>query len=278
MPIYQYGLVMQCGGKGWKEIYYRVSSGSIETTRTIAETLASKRAFCNGADVLIEACTVTDPISAGRQGVVWYFNPNKNGVDGQTSGGAVGPSVSINIGYRNNAQNLTRRIQMRGVWDTAVTFFNQLNTPAYANWFSQFAQLRSYLLNQNFGWITRPRAAVSQCSYVIPTDTELPQFTFQSDFFPEEEVNTFQSVRFSRFNGSNSVLNRELVVFVTSRFQATSSLPLAAGPMTAPGRCLRYGAPEFVGADDIGVERVGRRATGRPLLRTPGRSRARART
>ncbi len=285
MPVYKLDLIMQAGGKGWRETYYRNFSGGFGTVLTVANTLAQKRALLNGQPVLIEAYSISDPLTPGRQGQSVYFNPPYQGAPdavtgiGGIAGGAAGPSVSINVEFLNEAANASRRIQLRGVWDDAITHFNQLESTAYAGWYSQFLAWRSYLLQQQFGWMRRAPLKESFVAYSFAVNQQFPTFTFDDPaFFDAAEEGKYLSLRFSKFNGGKSVLNREIVVQVTGPAEAQAARPIAAGPMITEGKAIKYSAPAFVGADNIGVSRVGRRATGRPLLRTPGRSGARART
>lgn len=285
MPVYKIDLIMQANGKGWRETYYRTFSGDIGTVNQVASTLAQKRAALNGVPVDIEAYSVSDPLTPGRQGESFYFNPpvpaNPPPVTGEQVQviGAAAPSASINVRWLNTVNNATRRTQMRGVLDAAITSFNKLESAEYGAWYGAFLEYRQYLLKQQFGWLRTPQLKESLVSYAYTGTATVPTFTFTDPtFFDAGLVGKFVSLRFSKFNGSRSPLNRELVCQVTAQNAAVAAVPIAAGPMTTIGKCIQYGTPTFVVADNIGVERVGRRATGRPLLRTPGRARAKARS
>lgn len=280
MPVYKLDLVFEANGRGWEETYYKnFDSPNFGAAATIAGTLASKRIALSGAPVVIKAYRVTDPLTEGVQGEAFYFNPVYAAGGDAGANGASSPSASINVGWIVNAINRKRRIWMRGVWDDAITNFGQLNNAIYATWNAKWVQWRTYVLQQGFGFMTTPRAGVRmRVTYTYAPGASVPTFTFSGDFFDLAQVNTYQRVRFSKFNGSNSPLNRELVVWVLSRTSAEPATAIAAGPMTNAGSALRYAAPVFYAADNIGVERVGRRAPGAPLLLTPGRSKARARS
>lgn len=284
MPAYKLDLIMQANGKGWRETYYRQFSGDIGSVNTVAVTLAEKRAALNGNPVVIEAYSVSDPLTPGRQGESFYFNPPIVAAPplvaiSTAATGAASPSASINIRWLSSVNNATRRTQMRGILDGAITDFNQLESAAYGAWYKAFLTLRTYLLQQQFGWIRTPQLKESVVSYAFVGAAQVPTFTFSDEtFFDVLLKDKFVSLRFSKFNGSRSPLNRELVCQVTSQNTAVAAVPIAAGPMTTVGKAIQYGTPVFVAADNIGVERVGRRATGRPLLRTPGRARAKARS
>lgn len=279
MPVYKVGLIFECEGRGWSETYYKDFGGTFEAARPLVEELANKRAFMMGKPAQIEAFTVEDPLTPGRNGQVFYLNPKLQGVNISESDGACGPSVAVNIGFRNTAQNLSRRIQLRAVWDNAIREWDSLKGSDYANWLTKYNAWSAYLLAQGYGWLHRPIIKNVGASYGYSTGSNTPTFTVPAETFPQVAgaYNYYTSVRFSKFNNSNSALNRELVVLVTGDTTATAAAPIAAQPMITPGVMKLYGAPTFVLADSMGVERVGRRAPGRPLLRTPGRAAARKR-
>lgn len=282
MPTWKLDLVFEAHGQGWEETYYRNFTGSdFGSAATVASTLATKRIALCGSPVRIKAWRINDPLTPGRQGQANYFQPAYVAThgSGEQGNGAASPSSSINVGFINNAENRSRRISMRGVWDDAITKSGSLEGPQYAAWLAVFNVWRTYVLQQGFGWLKRPRAASDvPVSYSI-VNPVMPLFTFPAGTFTDPgDVGTFKLIRFSKFNGSTSTLNRELVVRVLTTATAEAAAPIAAAAMITPGRAIIYGTPAFIVADNVGVERAGRRAPGRPLLLTPGRSRARRRT
>jgi hypothetical protein len=280
MPVFKLDLIFEAKGRGWEETYYRdFPNPDFGAAFTVANTLAQKRIVLSAAPVFIKAYRLQDPLTEGRQGSVFYYNPI---ITPGTSGGpqgAASPDTAINTTWINNATNKDRTLQMRGIWDAAVTNFNELNTPEYAAWNALFLTYRTYCLQTGFGWLTRNSVARNvPVSYAL-TDPILPIFTFPAGTFAVPgDVGKFKLIRFSRFNGSKSELNRELVVQVLTATTAQAAAPIAVGPMINPGRAIIYGTPTFTVANQIGVTRVGRRAPGAPLLYTPGRRRARPRT
>lgn len=280
MPVWKLDLVFQAGGRGWQETYYRTWAGpGFASAVTVATTLAQKRIALSGSPVNIKAYRITDPLQEGVQGQAVYFNPPIITPIGAGEAGASDPSTAIVTSWRVDDGELGRRIWLRGVWDDAVNNFGTLQGGPYASWFNKFQTYVTYALQQGFGWMRRPRAGVRlQVSYDYDLDPTIPKFTFIGNFFDDSQINTYQLVRFSGFNGKRSPLNRELIVYVSSRTACVAAEPIAAGPQTNPGRAIRYGTPVFVAATAITVDRVGRRNPGAPLLATPGRRRARARS
>lgn len=280
MPVWKLDLVFEAQGRGWEETYYKnFSASSFGGVNAEVSALADKRILLSADPVVIKAYRVSDPLTSGKQGQAFYFNPKKNPGGAGGAEGSATPSAAINVEFISNTNNSTRRIQMRGIWDAAIRHYADLDSPSYGNWYTYFLQWRTYVLQQGYGWLSRPQVGDSvQVTYNYDIDPLIPEFTFPADWFPADQVNKFRPVRFSRFNGSSSPLNRELIVFVTARNKAVAAAPIAAGPMISPGRAIRYGTPTLVVADNIGVSKVGRRAPGAPLLHTPGRARARARS
>lgn len=280
MPVFKLDLVFEANGRGWEETYYRnFPSPLFGDANTVASTLAQKRIALSGVPVVIKAYRVTDPLTEGTQGQPFYFNPIVSAGGDAGANGASSPSAAINVGWLVNAINRQRRIWMRGVWDDAITNFGLLNNAAYATWYAKWLQYRTYVLQQAFGFLSTPRAGTRmRVTYSYAAGSSVPTFTFSGDFFDLAQVNTYQRVRFSKFNQKRSPLNREMVVWVTARNAADAAEAIAAGAQTNAGSAIRYGTPTFYTADNLGIERVGRRAPGSPLLHTPGRASKRSRS
>lgn len=151
MPVYKVGLIFECEGRGWSETYYKDFGGTFEAARLPVESLAQKRAFMMGSPAQIEAYTIEDPLTPGRNGQVYYLNPKLQAVNITQSGGACGPSVAVNIGFRNQALNLSRRIQLRAVWDDAIREWDQLKGSGYAAWLEKFEAWRVFMLAEGYG-------------------------------------------------------------------------------------------------------------------------------
>lgn len=237
MPVFKLDLVFEAGGRGWTETYYRnFENADFASAFQVATTLATKRIELSARPVVIKAYRLQDPLTPGRQGSVFYFNPVHAAGPGPDDKGAASPDTAINSTWVNNASNASRTLQMRGVWDGAITNFNQLQDPIYATWKQKFDGFATYLRQQGFGWLSRPRAKSNvPVSYSIAVNALVPVFTFPPDTFTPEENNTFKLARFSKFNGSKSELNRELVIKVTGTATAEVAAPIAVGPMILGG-------------------------------------------
>lgn len=280
MPVFKLDLIFEAGGRGWEETYYRTFPNSdFASAFGVADTLAAKRIVLSAAPVVIKAYRLQDPLTPGRQGSVFYFNPVKAATAGPDQKGAASPDTTINTTWVENATNASRTLGLRGIWDAAITNFNSLNDPSYAAWYAEFVKYAGYLKQQGFGWLKRTATHRNVIvTYSIAVNPLVPVFTFPPGKLAWTGEPYFTTIRLSRFNGSSSELNRELVVKVTSETTAEAAAPIAVGPMITGGRAIIYGTPTFAAADVIGVTRVGRRAPGAPLLFTPGRRRARARS
>jgi len=280
MPVFKLDLIFEAKGRGWEESYFRTFPQSdFASAFAVATTLAQKRIALSAFPVIIKAYRLQDPLTPGRQGSVFYFNPTVQAGPGPDQKGAASPDTTINTTWVYNANNANRTLQLRGIWDAAVTNFNELNDPNFAAWNALFNAYSTYVRAQGFGWLQRVAAATGVPVSYSMADPIKPVFTFPTGTFADPaDINTFKLIRFSRFNGSRSELNRELVVKVLTSATAEAAAPISAGPMITGGRAIIYGTPVFRAADIVGVTRVGRRAPGAPLLYTPGRQRARPRT
>lgn len=280
MPVFKLDLIFEALGRGWEETYYReFPQADFASAQAIANTLAQKRIVLSAPPVVIKAHRLQDPITAGRQGSVFYYNPIHQAIDPGGDQGAASPDTTINTTWIHSASNASRTLGLRGIWDTAVRNFNKLDTAAYATWFGIFTNFATWLKTNGFGWLQRTRAASNVVVTYSLTNPVVPLFTFPTGTFGAPPyADPFRLARFSRFNGSKSELNREMVIRVLSDTTAEAAAPIAVGPMITGGRAILYGAYQFRAADIIGVTRVGRRAPGAPLLYTPGRQRAKPRT
>lgn len=279
MPVLKLDLIFEAKGRGWRETYYRQFESIVlgQALKTV-ETLAAKRAVLAGREVEIKAYSISDPLAAGRQGESVPFRPRYKGFQLTESTGAVTPAAAVNVLWSDDVTRLHRRIWMRGVWDLAINQTNEQTGPDWDSWYAEFLKYREYVLNKQFGWLTRPQAQEAVCSYSYVAEELVPTFTFAEDFFLPAHFGKYQRVRFSKFNGGSSPLNEEMIVKVVDATHCKAAKPIAAGPMVTDGKCIRYGDPTFVVATNLGVGRVGRRAPGSPLLHTPGRQKARARS
>lgn len=281
MPAWKLDLVFECRGRGWEETYYAdFGVPSFDDVSQIAQNLAAKRIVLSAPPVVIKAYRVSDPVTGGRQGKAFYYKPEAVAPTNPAWTGAVEPSAAVNIGFAKAATNQTRRIQMRGCPDDIMVEFGQLKGAAYAVWFALFEQWRIFVQGTpRFGWMSRPTVGdAAPVTYSLTPNPVLPIFTTPANFFAEADVEKQRYVRMRGFNGRSSILNREMIVYVIDRNHYTPVAPIAAGPMLSPGLVQRYGAPTFIAADVVNVEKAGRRAPGAPLLQTPGRSKARSRT
>lgn len=281
MPALKLDLIFECKGRGWEETYYAdFGITNFDQIHPFAEALANKRIVLAAPPVELKAYRVSDPLTKGRQGRASYYKPVRVAPTNPAWTGAVEPSAAVNVGFLKTSTNQTRRIQMRGCPDDIMVNFGTLSGGAYDTWRQLWEQWRLVMLGTpRYGWLSRPTIGdPAPVSYSLANNPILPEFTTVADFFPADDVTRQRYVRLRGFNGNRSELNRELIVYVSARNKFVPVAPIAAGPMITPGLVQRYGPPEFVAADQVEVEKAGRRAPGAPLLQTPGRSRARPRT
>lgn len=291
MGAWKLDLVFEASGRGWAETYYAdFGVPDFDGVAGFAEKLANTRVLMSAYPVQIKAYRVSDPLTKGRQGISRYFNPRKAAPNWQPTAGAADPSTAVNVGFLRVSTNQSRRLSVRGVPDDIVTDFGELKGGQYAAWKDgAFAAWAALLLgnggsfgNVRYGWFSRPpvqNVPPGVVTYSFAVGAWYPTLNLPEGFFPEGDKNQKRYVRISGVNGGESRLNGEHVVRVKDDKTAELTKPLALGPMTTPGQMVRYAElPTFITADRIQIEKAGRRAPGRPLLVTPGRARATARS
>jgi len=275
MSVLKVDLVFRARGYGWQESYYRnFSSAQITAAVVVADTLSIKGAAMLGSDAGIVAYRITDPLTPGSQGQAFYVQGS--GYFGNATEGCTDPNTSINVGFLAESINKSKRMFLRGVWDSFIVEFGVFDAVNAGPWLTTYVAWKSYLLQQSFGWLAgtpRVKASITNYTQVNPL---IPVFTLSYNMFTTGEVNTFKVVRIAKLNGK-SVLNRQLVVYVTAQNTCQAAAPISAAPFSTVGTMTTYDYA-FTAASNILLQRAGRRAPGRPLLVSVGRARAAART
>lgn len=296
MPQWKLDLIFEARGRGWRETYYaNFATDNFQGMLPFAQKLATARIAMSAAPVEIKAYSVSDPITAGKQGQTFYFRPRYKAPQWPDNDGATDPSTSVNVEFIRAANNATRQIQLRGCPDGIFDDFGELTGSLFGAWDIKYQAWRNVLLglggqpSANYGWFSRLPLNVpaGKVTYAYVPGAFVPTLTFVAPpvagvsppFFPEGDLGKTRYLRIRGVNGGTSKLNGELVVFVTGENTAEPVKPIALGPMTTSGMAQRYAIlPTFGIADNIGVKKAGTRRPGAPLLYTPGRRKGRART
>jgi hypothetical protein len=183
---------------------------------------------------------------------------------------------SLAIVFNDITYTKQKVLHLRGFWDAVET--NQAyhpELPEAAGWTERLVAWKATLIDGAYGWPSKLPAASAKgdkVTYAGAADNKVT-FTLQAPGMPVATVGTVQQVRFSKFNNSNSILNRALLVSVDDATHLTTIQQVGAGPMLTKGR-FNFRSPSFVAYANTGSISLGERRMGKPLDHYPGRSKA----
>jgi hypothetical protein len=169
-------------------------------------------------------------------------------------------------------------VHLRGPWDLVVG--NESYHPdndLTGAWSTYFASWVNQLIASGYGWLGK-NPAISPYGVVLNyTQNINDTINFQLQVNPTTPLpaaGTIVSVRFSKINGSKSILNRTILCSVSDASTLTSISPIGVGPFTAKGK-FSVSFTQFLGYNSLGSVTLGERRMGKVLGRYPGRARRR---
>lgn len=266
-------------GYGWTEVHYKLSDSdnpalNTQLTNFITNVAEARRVL------LGEGCAIVGVrVSYPRAGAIASYGLRKF-LPGDEEKIATSQSNSLAIVFNDSTYTKQKVLHLRGFWDAVEAneaYHPEL--PEAAGWEERLIAWKQALITGNYGWPSKvPADSAKGINVTYASDADdIVTFTLPAPGMPAATVGTIQSVRFSKFNTSNSVLNRALLVTVDTALSLKTVAPIAAGPMKGKGR-FNYRSPGFVGYANTGSISLGERRMGAPLDRYPGRSKAKART
>jgi hypothetical protein len=262
-------------GYGWSEVHYRLSDSDTPDLKSqlnsfIANVLPARQQLL-GEDCAIVGARVSYP----RAGAIAsyglrYFLP---GPEGHTGSAA---QISLAINFVDSTYTKKKILHLRGFWDSVE--YNESYHPeaeGAAGWEAALIGFKTALISNSYGWPTK--SIDNSARGVVATYTALGtghvKLTLADVVGPLPPLNAIVTMSFSKINKSNSILNRALLVQVTGVNEVTTIQQVGAGPFESKGR-FNYRAVGFTAYKETGSISVGERRMGKPLNRTPGRSRA----
>lgn len=264
--------------KGWSEsLYIEGVAGTIEAGRVIAMQVAPLRAQLLGANLYIKAIRVQVTEDAGG-------NPVKRRGDtfqglffpGVSNEPAAAPDLSVLIDYVNLVGDRHRVGYLGGIWDSISTNFG-VYTPS-SQWNTALIAWQAKILEFGYGWVGRTPGADFVLSGYTQLENGYVEITCQGTPFAALGTAPF-TVRVHDLPsiGGKSVLNGDLVVVKVADNKCRTTQRIAVTPFVADGflNLFTFGFQEI---GNLGAEKVVSRERGAPLLESPGRRRARART
>lgn len=262
-------------GYGWTETHYKLSSSDNPQLNTQLSSFIDN--VCNARrELLGEGCNIVGArVSYPRAGALAsyglkFFQPG-NGDKLSAS-----QDDSLAIVFNDVTYTKSKVLHLRGFWDAVEA--NQAyhpELPEAAGWTDRLVAWKTTLISGNYGWPSKSpdiSAKGVDVTYTVGVDLRVT-FVLQAPGMPAGTVGTIQQVRFSKFNNSQSILNRQLLVHVDDATHLTTVQQIGAGPMKTKGR-FNYRGPTFVGYNNTGSISLGERRMGKPLDRYPGRSKA----
>lgn len=260
-------------GNGWTETHYWNSQSDNPELpgrlSVITDVIAPLRAQLLSTDCVLIGTRVsyrrTGAVAALSKKVFMRGTPDQPGVSSD---------LSLACQFIDASYTKSKITHLRGFWD-AVEQNGEYHpeAPAAAGWQDRLAAWKNALRVGGFGWLSKD-ATTSRTGVVsgyTSNDDLRISFTFQPPGLTGLTPGSLVQIRFSRLNGGSSVLNRTVLVNVTSATTAVSVNPIAAGPSTGPGR-FNFRSVSFSAYTDLQNISLGRRAQGKPLGRSRGRA------
>jgi hypothetical protein len=262
-------------GYGFTEVHYKQSDSDnpnlLTQLNNFRTNIALKRAQLLGEDVAMVGYRVSYP----RQGSTASYGLREfvPGVEGKKGAAA---QISLAVNFNDSTYTKSKIVHLRGFWD--VIEYDESYHPESseaAGWEDNLIAWKQALIDGGYGWPSKAPATSSKgdvTNYTSDASGHVT-FTLANPSVPLPAVGTVIQVRFSRINDSESILNRQLMVRVAGPLTLVTIKQIGAGPFESAGR-YNYRATGFVGYANTGSISLGDRSMGRPLNRTPGRSKA----
>lgn len=264
-------------GWGWTETHYRNESAPDPNLDTVLDAyltnVAPLRAGILGRGTGIVGIRASYPRNGAIASTAARININP-----PTTNASTDFAQSLAIQMVDSLHTRKKIIHVRGFWDKVEEDSGYIGG-GLAAWEDRLFPWKDALINGGYGWLTKDPVNSkfgTVLSYASNPDNTIT-FTLAAPGLGAVPVGSTISVKFSRINNSNSVLNRQLLCEVLTAATVKTTAPIAAGEFTGQGR-FDYRVTTFVAYSEIGSISIGTRPMGRPLFRAPGRSKARART
>jgi hypothetical protein len=279
-------MIFQSPGKGWTESYFfNYVSDDIKAAFEPMSFLAGRRAQLLGTNAYVKAIRVALVISA--LGVVQKnksklrkirYDPSPQIVGNQLAEG----DVCVLSMLRNADQSRKKASYLRGIPDAIEFDDGTYNPDGAAGWGARYDAYieRMKLIGggaSNLGWwgyVPFPEAAIQ--TYSVVAATSIVTITMPAGTFAAFDPGKKLSVRIRGVN-VHSVLNGSQVITVVDPATCKITKPLACGPFVSGGEMIIY-TRSLIPVADADVPSITTHKTGAPLLESPGRLRARART
>ena len=268
------------GGYGWTETHYKSSASETPDLQVMLNNAAAvggillRRSDLLGEDSFIKSLRVSYP----RAGAVASQSRNTF-LQGQAGEPTAAPALSLAWSFFDTTKTRRKITHLRGFWDSVEKDEVYFPNGGIVNgWQGRLDAYKASLIAGAFGWPSKDAAESSRgvvSGYVENADGSVT-FTVSTDGGKALVANQLVTIRFSRINHSESVLNRALLCKVLTPTTVKTAAPIAAGPFNDEGR-YNLRVPTFVGYSGCSDPVLGQRRMGAPLGHYPGRAQARPR-
>jgi hypothetical protein len=265
-------------GRGWSETHYSALTGApgiLDNALTVAKIVAVARAQLLGEDCTL--ATIRASYQAPSQVIGKSIYPELKGTQGVAG---TSWSNSLAAQMRDATGGLKKVIHVRGFPNFLVSDEEYLVPAGAAGnlWRKTYGMWVGALVSANFGWLTtQPTSFYGLVTgYVInPNGTVTLSVQPTAGSGPAPVSIGPWSVRCSRINKSNSILNRTFVyTYNIANGTFTSLNPIGAAPFTGTGK-FKLSVTAFTPYATIWQTELGQRRMGKVTGLYPGRGRRR---
>lgn len=262
---------------GWRETWYvKVTSPNLDTAMTGFETTLAARRVLLGAECSIKATEAS--VEFDDEGVPvlndsYIKNQNAQGYQSEAS-------ADLDIDLVTTCYTVTRQrrryCHMRGIWDSIEVQGGKFLVPQGSTWTTKFNSWRDAMIGLGAGWVT----SIKSVPFNISTVTQLAggqvRIVFAAPGPWEVKIPTRPVQIRINTNRQPSALSGKQVVVVEDATTCVVQPRMAILPVAPIGwRAYTY-TFDFSQIKFMDQYRIGRRATGRPLLVGPGRRKGRS--
>jgi len=267
MPVYKMTWFFRQQATGWSESWYvSQPSEDISAVSGYLETYADKRFALMGKQGNIPYARITKIGTPNRSLVVHlenYDNPLTYAVESSDFA-----ATSLLVKFSTVGAANSKNLYLRGNPDDAVQ--NAGTYTPQADWLTAYRAWTRFIFQNSFGWLGKDSNTQGNVLDVNQTPETPAVIIVTNDFFPANQVNTHQVVRFKNVGGS-SQLNGQQTVIVTQRNGCTTLRTFPVFPFTAGGFIVVKNSSVKVAALQQ-VMRVVERKAGRPFGQSRGRA------
>lgn len=263
-------------GNGWTEVHYRLNPSDNpnlqEELNILMQNIAPLRVLLLSGDCRI----IGGRVSYKRDGANASL-PLKVFLTGDPDQKGVSSDLSLADQFIDTTFTKSKITHLRGFWDS-IEYNGEYHpdAPGADGWNDKHGAWKNALIGNAYGWPSKDPATSAKgkvLNYTIDADLRVT-FQVATTLGTLPPVGSIISVRFSKINRSQSVLNKQLNVEVATATTLKTVNQIAAGPFLGQG-AFNYRGTSFVRYFQLQNVGLGRRAQGKPIGRGVGRSKVR---